>query len=57
VPASVYILILCSLQAFIIAWMAQWSPEYKIGNDRISMHPRRVWAFGIGDYCPYLMMY
>jgi len=52
VPATACLLILGSFKAFIIAQFAQWSPEYKMWNDRISMHTRRcqqqsLWYWGL----------
>jgi hypothetical protein len=52
VPAYAFILILGFLEAFIIAQWARWSPEYKMWNERISMHTRRcrqqsLWNWGL----------
>jgi len=43
VPPNACTIILGSLEASLISWRAQWSLEYKIWNDRISMHTRRCW--------------
>jgi len=43
VPATVWLLILGSLGAIMIAQWAQWSTDCKIWNHSTSMHTGRYW--------------